>query len=693
MKAKNLIPFIVILVVLAVAAYWLKGGQTTPSIIEQTRLEALAPEEINAKQVARLELYAGPIPDEKVILERDGDAWRAASHYNAPVNTDTVNEFLEKVVKVKGEFRTTAEGERLDPYSLGDDQAFHVLAYKSGASDPAIHVLVGKAPNFRTVFMRQAGDNRVFVEAVNLRQDAGLYGDDFDRAPTPDKWLNKDVLKLDKEKINKIALTMPDKKLLFEKREKPRPEQETDETGDEDDAQQPEPPVEYEWALASGGPGSAHKESGLNSLLQRFSALMANTVVDPEKKAEWGLDPAAFKAAVTLDDGEEVVLEGGRPDPAGSGYVRVASADQDIVYELSKFTFEQVFPKGADLFDLPALSLDREKIERIEISRPEGRIVVGKDGHDWTVTEPGLDLNPQRTTLSSLASGVAAWRPGDYADSGATMGDFNTTVIISGEDISHTIALSGDAKSIDGVYARLDDAEMTLVMNRTDANRILLRPRDLFELKLLDFNEDDVTAIDIRDGDAAFSLARDGEKWTLTAEGGVFDAEDDKCEEFLFKVSEFQVDDILADVDPASWQAYSSITLALKEGEPLRCTFSEEQDGVYYMSAPGKPYTFTLTETAMIELRDDFAALRTPKLPPEIPAIEEAPVTIEPLIDEAIQDAETPSDEAAEASVEFEPVILPDSPAEDNDSEDEATDADAPEEQSSATEESAESAA
>ncbi len=686
MKAKNLIPFIVILVVLAVAAYWIKGGKPVPSIIEQTQLEALAPEELSAKQLARLELYAGPKPDEKVILERDGDAWRAASHYNAPVNGDTVNEYLEKLVKVKGEFRTTAEGERLAPYSLGDDQAFHVVAYKSGANDPAIHVLVGKAPNFRTVFMRQAGDNRVFVEAVNLRQDAGLYGDDFDRAPTPDKWLNKDILKLDKEKITRIALNMPDKQLVFEKREKPRPEQAPQETGEGDDAQPPEPPIEYEWVLASGGPGGSHKESGLNTLLQRFTALMANTVVDPEKKAEWGLDPALFKAVITMEDGEEVVLEGGRPDPAGSGYVRLASADQDFVYELSKFTFEGIFPKGSDLFDLPALSLDREKIQRIEISRPEGRIVVSKDGHDWTVTEPALDLNPQRTTLSSLTTGVASWRPGDYADAGADTGEFNTTVSITGEGIAHTIAVAGDARSVDGVYARLDDAGMTLVMNRTDANRILLRPRDLFELKLLDFDEDDVIGVEIQDGETAFSLAREGDKWTLMTQDGVFDADADKCDEFLFKVSEFQVHDILADVDPASWQAHSSITLAFADKEPLRCAFSAEKNGVYYMNAPGKPYTFSLTDTAMAELRQDFAALRTPKLPPETPAAEEPSTTEEPPTDAPVHDAEAASGESADVPAEFDPVILLDSPAE-GDSDD-----DAPAEQSPESGEPAEPA-
>lgn len=646
MKAKKLIPFIIILALLAVAAYWTKSGKPTPSIIEQTRLEALAPEELTAKQIARLEVYAGPIPDEKVLLERDGDTWRAASHYNAPVTAETVNEYLDKLVKIKGEFRTNAEGDRLEPYNLGDDQAFHVLAYKSGANEPAIHVLVGKAPDFRTVFIRQAGDNRIFVEAVNLRQDAGVFGDDHDKAPTPDKWLNKDVLKLDKEKINKIALTMPDKQLVFEKREKPRAEEAADETPEEDGAEKPAPPVEYEWALASGGPGGVHKEAGLNSLLQRFTALMANSVADPAKKADWGLEPPAFKTVLSMDDGKEVVLEGGRPDPAGNGYVRVASAEQDIVYELSKFTFEQVFPKGADLFELQALPLDQTAMQRIEISRPEGRIALNKDGAAWAVAEPALNLNPMQTALSTLASGLATWRPGDYADPGAATDEFNTIITISGEDMSHTIALGGDATNIDGVYARIDGSDAVLVMNRTDANKVLLRPRDIFELKLFDFNEDDVTAIEIHDGDSPFSLARNGEKWTLTVDGNVFDADAAKCDEFLYKVAEFQVSDILANVAPDSWPQHASLTLTLQDGATLRGVFSEEKDGVYYMSAHGKPYTFTLTEMAMAELRSDFAMLRAPQVPLTPPVPEEAPVAERPAEAAPMVMLETPAEAA-----------------------------------------------
>ena len=125
---------------------------------------------------------------------------------------------------------------------------------------------------YKSVFIRNEGDNDIYTEDTDLRQEAGIYGADKPAKPEPGTWLNKDVLKMeDTGAITKLALTYPDKAVVFEKREKPKPEEEkaadkpeAEGEDGEDTVEVPDAdvPPEYEWVLASGGPGGAHKAVG-----------------------------------------------------------------------------------------------------------------------------------------------------------------------------------------------------------------------------------------------------------------------------------------------------------------------------------------------------------------------------------------------------------------------------------------------
>lgn len=668
MKAKNLIPFIVILVILAGLVVVRNSAKKTPTMREQTKLEDLVPSGLAAKDIAKLELFSGAKADEKVVLEREGDAWRVASSFNAPADKTTLDTFLDKVVKLKGEPRAAGDAdEKLASYNLKDDQAFHVRAFKSGASDPAVDILVGKAPNYRTVFMRKAGDKRIYVESANLRQDAGIYGDDLDKAPTGEKWLDKNILKLEKDKINKIALTLPDKSLVFERIAKERPPQETPAEAPSEDQKdegektegetaKPETPpkVEYEWVLTSGGLDKTFKQPGLDAIIQKMTALTAVDVADPAKKAEWGLDPPQFKAVISLDGQDDVVIEGGHTSLAGNGHIRIASSDKDLVYAVSKYNFEQLFSKGSTLFDLPKLAINKEDVSRIEIAQPEGRVVIAKDGADWKVIEPAYDLEAQKPTLSSLVSAVSSWTPSEYADAGAPIGDLNRSVTVVTGAASRTISLGDEAKSIEGSYARLDGVETLLIMSAADVKRIFLKPRDVYQMKVFNIVEDDVAAVEIKQGDTAFSLARkDDEAWTLSIDGNTHEADGEKCNEFLSTLSEFQATGIHPGMASSQVVPQITITAHMKNGTANALAFSAEENGLHLATVSGKSVVLEADKAGIDGFLRQIEALKQPKpapAPVEAPApsgesSESAEVTLDASggdQDAAPEETETP---------------------------------------------------
>jgi len=87
MKIKTLIPFVVILALLAGLVIWQKTNQAPPApLATQIGLATLAPEGLNADDIVRIELFAGSEPEEKVVLEEQADKWQITSAFNATVS-------------------------------------------------------------------------------------------------------------------------------------------------------------------------------------------------------------------------------------------------------------------------------------------------------------------------------------------------------------------------------------------------------------------------------------------------------------------------------------------------------------------------------------------------------------------------------------------------------------------------------
>jgi len=666
MDIKKMMVILVVVLVVLVALVFMKQAKKAerPSIIEQAKFEKLIPESLKVDSIVRVELYTGAKTDEKVVLTKDGDKWRVSSHFNSPAKKETVEEYLEKIVKLQGEMRAEVPtDDALADYNLKDDQAFHLDIFTSAEGEPALKLLVGKSPNYQLTFVRKAGERKIYDGGVNFRQEAGIYGDDTSKAPGPDRWLDKDILKVEKDKITRLAYEMPDKKLTFERKEKEVPQEQTSGNANEgakEGEQQPKK-KEYEWVLAQGGMGEKHKETGLQNLLGRFANLTASSIVDPAKKADWGLESPAFKLTISREGESDVILEAGRPNPAQNGYIRVASNSEDIVYEISKYTFEQIFPKGQDLFDLPTLNLDKDKIQQVTIEQPEGKVVVQKDGNDWKVVEPVIDLNVQMTTLNTLASALASWKAADYADNDVDVGEFNKTITFKAGEETHTFKLAGAARSIDGVYAMLDDKPMRLVMNRIDANKMLLSPRDVYELKVLDFATDKVTSLEVKEGDIAQTLKKsEGGDWVLVAQDGketkLVNA---NVGELLNSLSGLQGEDIRPDLNWKSFTPTYTMRINITDTEPLDFSIGQGPEDKIVATVPRRKAIVQIAQDRWEQIKNAISKAREP-MPEETKTEQPSPQqpqegTAAPTGTEttpAEQPAEQPSSDNTTQSVE-----------------------------------------
>ncbi len=673
MKPKTLIPFLVILAVLIGLVAWQKiNVKPAVPLATQIGLESLVPEGMTKDSVKKLELYLGETPDKKVVLERDGDAWKISSLYNAPAGKETVDKFLDGLLALKGEPRANADTEeRLAGFALTDKDAFHVRAFQQDMETPSMEVLFGKSADYRTVFLRKADSNKVFVEATNLRRDAGVTDTGEITPPKQEKWLEGKMLDLGDAAITKLALKYPDKELVLTREEvkkEPEPAAAEGESEGEGEITPPKAPeVTYKWVVSQGGLTTPVNETEVKNLLTRFASVTATNVADPERKADWGFDPPLYSVTISREGAEDMVLLGGRDKPGGETYMQLAGAQPELIYQVSKYNFEQVFLQGSKLFTLPEWTAAKESLRNITITGPQGNIALAWDGSAWKVSEPQLSLETQKTTLDNIIAAAASLKPTDYADAGRDLGAFDTTINMTLEGgATRTLTLGQPSQYLDGRYAKFDGSNDVLVLSRADAEKLSPPVRDLFVLSVLDFDVAKVKQIHMTAEGADVVLTRGDtpDKWSGNFNSTLIAPESAKVDDLIHALNDFQVDNFLLDRAVDSVQGISTAVVTLEDGAETTIKVAAESNGVHELTISGLPYVFTAAKEDLTDIISQVSAFESMTPPP----VETVPTETSSAVSEVVPPEGEPTTEtvplAPESAPTVEPVVITPAPIE-----------------------------
>lgn len=560
-------------------------ARTTPDLEREMGLVALAPEGFLASDAERIEMYRGSAPDEKVALSREEEAWLVRSRFDAPAKKDKVDEFLGKLKGLEGEFRSD-EKEVIADYGLADESAIHLAVHKRGqeGKEPWYHLLVGKKESYGSSFVRAAGKNTVYTVDVNLASELGLWGDDEQKPPDSSEWVDKTVIDLDKDKIERVELKTPDRSVAFERREKK----------DKKEGEDKDKKKEYEWVVASGGPGTEFKQSGLDDLLGKLDSYEASGVEDPAKKKEFGLEDPGYRCEVGLEGGRKKVILAARKKPGSDGYLTLEGGR--IVYKVEDWKFKHVFKEAGDLFELKGLDADKDKVKGVTLAYPGVTVELvkekEKDGDDkkWKMAKPVTGLKLKDWKPKDVARELAEWKPADYAVGGdpASYGlaspEHRATFVME-DGKKHTIAFGAGAKGVEGTYARLDDGKQVWVSKKSDTEGIFPKHKDFFELEVADVDKDDITKVTVERGEDAFVLSskgdKDDRKWVLTVAGKTVPHDKGKIDDYLDRFSPLEGSDIALGAKAGSLVAKPKVTVKVeaKEGKGLTVRFGDEKDG------------------------------------------------------------------------------------------------------------------
>jgi hypothetical protein len=267
--------------------------------------------------------------------------------------------------------------------------------------------------------------------------------------------------------------------------------------------------------------------------------------------------------------------------------------DPDIVYELTQWEFQRLFPAGSGLFKMESVPVKDEQLQRVVVEQTGEkrgepavpRIEVVRDGtkpsDDWRVVAPAWPLTARQQAIRGMTSLTKNVQPIDWVDA-AELGPVEAVIRIgpkdAADDAMTTIEIGGKAPQGKDRLARLPGQQGVRVIADSTVERLVVTPLSLFEPKLLHgWKADDVKSVKVEklaDG-SSYVLERDGTTWKMVRGEEKKDADSQKVRDWLEKPFAAEVKEALA----APITPVTRITFERESGTPLVVSFAAPADG------------------------------------------------------------------------------------------------------------------
>ena len=301
--------------------------------------------------------------------------------------------------------------------------------------------------------------------------------------------------------------------------------------------------IDGTWKIVA--PEAADADQGeLSSITSTLATLDVQSVVDenPADVKPYGLDPARIEVEFRAKgDKEPRRVQFGEKTPTGGDlYARVAG--QNRVFLVSSF-LESTFNKDTfALRDKTVITIDRDKVDRIEIVADKRPVTLAKSGMEWRIVAPIMaraDFAAVEGALERLSSAqMQAIVSADGSDLKQHRLDPPVATFTAAAGSSRATLLFGETENA-VIYAKDASRPMVFTVAPTLYTDVI---RDLGEFRrkdLFDSRSFTATHVELTRGSETIVLDKtknaDGSETWKDGAGKQVDAQ--KVEEFLAKVT------------------------------------------------------------------------------------------------------------------------------------------------------------
>ena len=340
--------------------------------------------------------------------------------------------------------------------------------------------------------------------------------------------------------------------------------------------------------------------SAVSSMVSTLSSLSSERLVEekPDDLAQFGLNAPSLEVNVTGKNNSEHKLLIGDDTPTNNGAF-AKLADDPRVFTIASYTKSNIDKGVNDLRDKRLLTVDADKISRLDLTANQQEIEFGRNKDQWQILKPKplradsfqvddlvRKLTDAKMDLTSddqkkAASAFATAKPVATAKLTTDTGTQELQIRKNKDDYY------GKSTLVAGVYKVPSDLGQGLDKKLDDFRN----------KKLFDFGYTDPDKLEIHDGSKAYSLTKGGSDW-FGAEGKKLDLP--SAESLLDKVRDLQATKF---VDSGFGTPAVEISVTSNSGKRLEKVELSKQGNDYIAKRENDPGLYVIDSKAIDDLQ------------------------------------------------------------------------------------------
>ncbi len=528
-----------------------------------------------------------------VHVKREGDDWLLLVPVKAKADGSSVRDLITNLITTKVDREIDPNPAKLAEFGL-DPPVVDIAVTVKGKSEPLTLLLGGKNPTGVWVYAKTKDHPGVFLLSDFLLRDT--------TKPVAD-YRDKAILAFDRKDVTGLEIRIDGDLLVAE------------------------PEAEMKWKITK--PVSLRADwDAISDFLDklRFTKVKEFVADAPASLAPYGLDHPT-RVSLSLRKEKDRTSQGllfGKPVSAKKGVYAMRPGEGSVL--LVGDDLWAALPKNvAALRDKTVLDYDRDKVARLELVSPKGKVLLAKDGEKWQIAAPE-SLKADDGEVGGLLWKIRAMRAQGFLGDGPAAIDrylarpeVRVSLWEQGGSAAKILLLApspdtrrGKAMAYAGVVgqgpAMLVDAQFLRDLAKSATE---VRDRSLFSF----FDPKDVKRVRVQRGGQAMSLERRGETdWRVT-EPKAGKARENKVTDLLYSLRVLRWKELVSPTgeDAARYgldKPAFEVTLYKADGTELGSLVVGRKDAdKVYVRVGGSPTIFALDPKQLGDL---------PKIPDDL---------------------------------------------------------------------------
>jgi hypothetical protein len=360
-------------------------------------------------------------------------------------------------------------------------------------------------------------------------------------------------------------------------------------------------------------------QSAVTGMLTTWSSLSAERIVEDKASdlSKYGLSEPIFEAAATEKNNKTYRLLIGDDTPTGSAAYARLDGDPRI-FTIASYSKSGLDKSVNDLRDRRLLTVDTEKISRIELAAKKQDIEFGRNRDEWQIVKP-KPLRADNSQVESLMRALTDAKidlSGDAAEKKAAAAFASgTPVAIAKLTDSSTTEELQIRKNKDEYYAKSSVVEGAYKVPSTLGQGLDKSVEDFRNKKLFDFGYGEPNKIELRvlpasGGPKAYFLTRQKEDW-WSGDGKKLDA--GGVQALLDKIRDLSA---VKFVDSGFTAPVIDLSVTSNDGKRVEKVLVSRQGDGYVAKRENEPSLYELDAKTVDELQKSAEDVK-PASPPK----------------------------------------------------------------------------